>query len=105
MQLRTFGRVGWPVSQVGYGMWGMGDLYDPDDAAVRTRLPGLGNPIGIFHLGCDQGAEVDFTTLDGGGHSWPGGDPRPEWIVGRTSQDIAATRVMWKFFRRFSLND
>jgi len=60
MQLRTFGRVGWPVRQVGYGMGGMGDLYDPDDAAVRTRLPGYGKPIGILHLGCDREAEVVF---------------------------------------------
>src|SRR5262249_7372799 len=23
MQYRTFGRTGWPVSEIGYGMWGM----------------------------------------------------------------------------------
>jgi len=73
--------------------------------AVPTKLPGSGEASGIRYVGCDQGAEVDFYTLDGGGHSWPGGEPLPEWIVGTTSQDIDATRVMWEFFRRFSLND
>ena len=24
MQTRTFGRLGWPVTEIGYGMWGMG---------------------------------------------------------------------------------
>lgn len=29
----------------------------------------------------------------------------PEWGVGHTTQDIDATRVMWEFFRRFSIGD
>jgi hypothetical protein len=29
----------------------------------------------------------------------------PAWIVGYTTQDINATRVMWEFFRRFSIGD
>jgi poly(3-hydroxybutyrate) depolymerase len=70
-----------------------------------TALPSSGEARGIRYSGCDQGAEVDFYTIDGGGHSWPGGEPLPEWIVGHTSQDIDATRVMWEFFSQFSIGD
>ena len=31
MRLRTFGRLGWKVSEIGYGMWGMGGWSGSDD--------------------------------------------------------------------------
>ncbi|MBN1564275.1 MAG: aldo/keto reductase, partial [Anaerolineae bacterium] len=31
MEYRTFGRTGWPVSEIGYGMWGMGGWKGSDD--------------------------------------------------------------------------
>lgn len=31
MQYRTFGRTGWQVSEIGYGMWGMGGWKGSDD--------------------------------------------------------------------------
>lgn len=31
MQYRKFGRTGWPVSEIGYGMWGMGGWTGSDD--------------------------------------------------------------------------
>jgi polyhydroxybutyrate depolymerase len=52
---------------------------------------------GIRYLNCD--AEVVFYTIEGGGHSWPGGDPLPEQIVGVTTDEINASAVMWEFFR------
>lgn len=42
--------------------------------------------------------EVLLYTVIGGGHSWPGGVPLPEFIVGKTTQQIDATQVMWDFF-------
>lgn len=45
------------------------------------------------------GAEVDFYRINGGGHTWPGSsDTRLIFLVGRTSQDINATQVIWDFF-------
>jgi polyhydroxybutyrate depolymerase len=41
---------------------------------------------------------VILYTVEGGGHTWPGGKPLPEWIVGRTTNEINASRVMWEFF-------
>src|SRR6185503_6488169 len=37
MRYRTFGRTGWPVSEVGYGMWGMGGWTGSnDDESLRA---------------------------------------------------------------------
>jgi polyhydroxybutyrate depolymerase len=68
-------------------------------------LPAEGAVSGLRYTDCDQGAEVEFYTIEGGGHTWPGGKPLPEWITGLTTQDIDATRVMWEFFERFSIAD
>ncbi len=66
-------------------------------------LPGRGEVSGVQYTQCDHRADVIFYTIKEGGHSWPGGNPLPEFIVGRTSQDIDATRVMWEFFKEHPL--
>ena len=38
MQYRTFGRTGWQVSEIGYGMWGMGGWTESDDEEFRRSL-------------------------------------------------------------------
>src|SRR5436309_9718513 len=38
MNYRPFGRLGWQVSDVGYGMWGLAGWTDSDDAATRHAL-------------------------------------------------------------------
>lgn len=38
MRYRRFGRTGWPVSEVGYGMWGMGGWSGSDDTLSRSSL-------------------------------------------------------------------
>ncbi len=68
-----------------------------------VSLPQSGAASGIRYSGCADGADVVFYTIDGGGHSWPGGEPLPEWIAGTTTQDIDATRLMWEFFSQFSI--
>jgi polyhydroxybutyrate depolymerase len=47
---------------------------------------------------CAESADVVLYTLLGGGHSWPGGKPPPEWRVGATNTSIDATSAMWTFF-------
>src|SRR5207245_3596085 len=46
---------------------------------------------------------VVLYTIQGGGHSWPGGKPLPQWWVGPTSRSIDATSQMWTFFREHQL--
>lgn len=53
---------------------------------------------------CAGGTEVTLCTIDGGGHTWPGGSYLKDerwWreAVGNLSSDIPANDVMWDFFR------
>jgi len=38
MRMRRFGRLGWPVSEVGYGLWGMGGWTGSDDEESVAAL-------------------------------------------------------------------
>ncbi len=38
MQYRTFGRTGWQVAEMGYGMWGMGGWTGSDDSESMSSL-------------------------------------------------------------------
>lgn len=60
-------------------------VYDHGDAVCRSFSP------------CDQGADVVLCTIEGGGHTWPGGEPVE--LFGKTSQDISASQMMWDFFQ------
>lgn len=52
----------------------------------------------------DCAADLDFYVIAGGGHTWPGGNPLPEWITGKTSDLIDASAVMWEFFQTHALS-
>jgi polyhydroxybutyrate depolymerase len=54
---------------------------------------------------CADDAAVVLYTVQGGGHTWPGGGPAPEWFVGPTSRSIDATSEMWAFFREHRLQE
>ena len=66
------------------------------------ELPPRGEVSGVQYTRCRRGADVVFYTVNGGGHAWPGGAKLPEFIVGHTTRDIDATRVMWDFFNKHS---
>lgn len=48
---------------------------------------------------CEAGTEVGLCTVDGGGHTWPGGGPFPDFL-GAQTQDLAASDEIWAFFSR-----
>jgi aryl-alcohol dehydrogenase-like predicted oxidoreductase len=60
MQYRSFGRTGWKVSQIGYGMWGMGGWTGSDDAESMESLERS------VSLGCNF---FDTAWVYGEGHS------------------------------------
>jgi polyhydroxybutyrate depolymerase len=50
-----------------------------------------------------DGTEVILYSVEGGGHTWPGGfQYLPAWIIGKTSRDINANEVIWSFFKKHS---
>ncbi len=52
---------------------------------------------------CKEGTEVILYSIEGGGHTWPGGRQYlPERIVGKTSRDIDANELIWDFFKNHS---
>jgi aryl-alcohol dehydrogenase-like predicted oxidoreductase len=60
MRYRTFGRTGWQVSEVGYGMWGMAGWSGSDDPASEQSL----------RLAADLGCNFfDTAWAYGEGHS------------------------------------
>ena len=60
MKYRTFGRLGWQVSDMGYGMWGLGGWTGSDDAESLASLERA------VALGCNF---FDTALAYGGGHS------------------------------------
>lgn len=70
---------------------------DPVETAVAADVTRL------EYANCAGDAAVVLYTVRDGGHSWPGGAPLPEWLVGPTSRSIDATRQMWAFFREHRL--
>ena len=67
MQYRPFGRVAWPVSEVGYGMWGMAGWTGSDDDESFAALDRA------IELGCNF-----FDT------AWAYGDGHSERLLGQT---------------------
>lgn len=57
----------------------------------------------LAYSDCAEDAAVVLYTILGGGHTWPGGKPMPEWRVGHTSNSVDATNEMWAFFREHRL--
>jgi polyhydroxybutyrate depolymerase len=67
------------------------------------ELPAVREVSGIHYTNSPQNADVVLYTIANGGHSWPGGKPMPDFIVGRTSQSIDASALMWEFFQQHPL--
>jgi len=99
MRHRTFGRTGWSVSEVGYGMWGLAGWSGSEDS---ESLDALHRSI---ELGCDF-----FDT------AWGYGAGRSESILGRVVLEhpdrrlYVATKIppknfTWPSRRGFSLDD
>ena len=99
MRYRKFGRTGWPVSEIGYGMWGMAGWTGSED---QQSLQSLQRAV---DLGC-----TFFDT------AWAYGDGHSERLLGalvKANPDrelIAATKVppknrQWPSRRMHSLSD
>lgn len=99
MHYRRFGRTGWQISEIGYGMWGMGGWSGSDDAGSMAALQRA------VELGCNF---FDTAWGYGAGHS--------EGLLGRlvranparklyTATKIPPKNFKWPSRREFSLDD
>lgn len=64
---------------------------EPDRVADGTRVRHT------VYLGCREGRAVELYTIEGGGHTWPGG-PEAGRRVGRVTREVDATELIWQFF-------
>lgn len=76
VRYRTFGRLGWQVSEVGYGMWGMAGWTGSDDAESHASLDRS------IELGCNF-----FDT------AWAYGDGHSERLLGETLRRHQGKRI------------
>jgi polyhydroxybutyrate depolymerase len=52
----------------------------------------------VVYTGC--AVPVELYTIRGGGHTWPGGPRVRARILGRTTREVSATALLWRFFDR-----
>lgn len=64
---------------------------EPDQVTDGTRVRKT------IYGTCREGRSVELYTIEGGGHTWPGGPP-VGGSVGRVTREIDATPVIWAFF-------
>jgi aryl-alcohol dehydrogenase-like predicted oxidoreductase len=99
MQYRTFGRTGWKVSEIGYGMWGMAGWTGSDDQESMHSLDVA------VELGCNF-----FDT------AWGYGSGKSEQLLGQalkrhpekqlyTATKIPPKNFIWPSRREFTLDD
>jgi polyhydroxybutyrate depolymerase len=72
---------------------------EPDrDPGDGTRVIRKHYPDGI------EGSEVILYSVEGGGHTWPGGlQYLPAWIIGKTCKDFDANEVIWSFLKAIQI--
>ena len=99
MQYRRFGRTGWNVSEIGYGMWGMAGWTGSEDAESLASLQRA------VDLGCNF-----FDT------AWAYGDGHSEQLLGKilranpgkrlyTATKVPPKNRRWPARREYSLDD
>jgi aryl-alcohol dehydrogenase-like predicted oxidoreductase len=76
MKYRKFGKTGWQVSEMGYGMWGLVGWKDTDDKEVSESLNKA------VELGCNF-----FDT------AWGYGEGRSEQILGKLIRNYPAKKL------------
>ena len=99
MKYRRFGRTNWQVSEIGYGMWGMGGWTGSDDQESLASL----------QLAIDLGCNF-FDT------AWGYGEGHSEALLGQiiqanpdrklyTATKIPPKNFIWPSQREFTLED
>ena len=96
------GASGPPISEL-FGAWA--DLYGC--TGERVVVHEKGDVTCYEYEGCPDDITLRHCLVEEGGHNWPGainlcdyyeGDPFWCWLVGHTTEDMDASRELWKFF-------
>lgn len=94
---------------------GVGPKPVTDNAAAWARRDGctggperttIASDVVLDRYSCPSGVDVHLYSIIGGGHIWPGTNSPlyPEIIVGKNTNSISATALIWDFFRAHPMN-
>ncbi|MFT3706803.1 MAG: PHB depolymerase family esterase [Archangium sp.] len=73
---------------------------EPSVTALPDLDPNDGTRVTLTQATGACGAPVQLFTVEGGGHTWPGGwQYAMERLIGRTSRDVNASEASWAFFK------
>ncbi|HXX48687.1 MAG TPA: PHB depolymerase family esterase [Myxococcota bacterium] len=86
-------RVAYPPTAQTLAFW---RAADGCSAEPRETTPRPGVHLSVYG-DCRAGSEVELYRIEGGGHSWPGGD-RLSLLLPESSQALSATPLIWDFF-------
>jgi polyhydroxybutyrate depolymerase len=74
-----------------------------DKEPVVTKLPDTAKDGTTItrktYGGGKDGSEVVLVVIEGGGHTWPGQEPRLK-MLGKSTKNISANDLMWEFFEK-----
>jgi len=76
MKYRAFGRLGWQVSEIGCGMWGMGDWKDSDDSESLRAM--------------QRAVDLGSNFFDA---AWSYGNGRSEALLGQLVRDNPGAKI------------
>jgi poly(3-hydroxybutyrate) depolymerase len=102
----VFGAVGRPRAEV----LGMEPELQPSLGGTQRLQPHAhadvqdGDSHCDTYAGCKGGVEVVFCSVEGGGHTWPGGADLFSVGLGKTTKDLSANDAMWDFFQKHTLH-
>ena len=68
-----------------------------DECLLKPLSEQLGNILHDTYTPCMGGTAIELYTVNGGEHAWPGGESVSQEI-GKPTQEILATELIWKFF-------
>ena len=85
----------------------MADWANHNGCSPTPNVSDLGDITRPVLSGCMNNASVGFCRINGGGHTWPGANQLvadfTEKSLGKTTQAVDATELMWSFFEQYQL--
>ncbi|MBY0405822.1 MAG: hypothetical protein K2X66_18105, partial [Cyanobacteria bacterium] len=81
-----------------------GASHQPDINTCKNEKND-GTKVEVSYFPTNQHACVIFYKVIGGGHTWPGGNIPLRYIpfLGKESQNLSASELIWEFFKRNAL--
>lgn len=85
----------------------MADWAKHNGCTTDPTVSDIGDTTLTVWSSCKNNASVDYYRVNGGGHTWPGASQLvadfTEQSLGKTTQAVDASELMWEFFSKYQL--